>query len=425
MRTYLPIALALVSASALQAQSPNPVNLWLVELKWSGNRLTTGTPIKLTNDQGNNSQPAFTPDGRAIVFSATRDTGSAARSDIYRIELATRTETRVTRTPENENSPTVNARGEYVAVRWQPATLFKEFGPWIYNADGTPRQGVLPAPDTTGYYTPLPNGNYALTRPKSRSFTIALFDAQTGVIVDVDSGVPALPAQRVPARQAVTYVQIDSANARHVLRQVDLTTRKTTTLGPTLVGRTVHAWVAGHETILMAKGNQLYARTASDPVWRFVVSFDHPELRAASAYVVSAQGDKLILTSAKRPSVAALLRDSLEAGHSGAEVATLALNLRAAGRFADMDLSENSISALGTDRIGKKRFADGVAIHQLATTLYANSYRAFDRLGDAQRTAGDSAAAIASYRKSLELNPQATNAEREAAQATTRKIVGR
>jgi tetratricopeptide (TPR) repeat protein len=155
------------------------------------------------------------------------------------------------------------------------------------------------------------------------------------------------------------------------------------------------------------------------------VSFDHPELRAASAYVVSAQGDKLILTSAKRPSVAALLRDSLEAGHSGAEVATLALNLRAAGRFADMDLSENSISALGTDRIGKKRFADGVAIHQLATTLYANSYRAFDRLGDAQRTAGDSAAAIASYRKSLELNPQATNAEREAAQATTRKIVGR
>src|SRR5262245_32374610 len=120
MRTYLPFALALVSASALQAQTPNPTNLWLVELKWSGNRLTTGTPIKLTNDNGG-SQPAFTPDGRAIVFSATRDTGSAARSEIYRIDLATRTETRITHTPENENSPTVNERGEYVAVRWNPA----------------------------------------------------------------------------------------------------------------------------------------------------------------------------------------------------------------------------------------------------------------------------------------------------------------
>ena len=122
---------------------------------------------------------------------------------------------------------------------------------------------------------------------------------------------------------------------------------------------------------------------------------------------------------------AALLRDSLEAGHSGAEVATLALNLRAAGRFADMDLTEGSISALGADRTDKKRFADGVAIQQLATTLFPTSYRAFDRLGDAQRAAGDSAAAIASYRKSLELNPQSTNAEREAAQATMRKIEGR
>ena len=425
MRRYLLLALVLCGASDLPAQTPNPVNLWLVELKWSGNRLTTGTPVKLTNDNGSNSQPAFTPDGRAIVFSATRDTGSNARSDIYRIDLATRSETRVTHTPENENSPTVNERGEYVAVRWQPATLFKEFGPWIYNADGTPKQGVLPAPDTTGYYTPLSNGDYALTRPKSRSFSIALFDAKAGTIMDVDSGVPALPAQRVPGSQALTYVQIDSANGRHVLRQIDLTTRRITTLGPTLVGRTTHAWVPGHQTILMAKGNELYARTASDPVWRYVTTFDHPDLRAVSAYVVSAQGDKLILTSPKRPTVAALLRDSLEAGHSGTEVAALAINLRNAGRFADMDMTENSISALGTDRIDKKRFADGIAIHLLATTFYPNSYRGFDRLGDGQRAAGDVAAAIASYRKSLELNPQSTNVEREAAQATTRKIEGR
>src|SRR5215216_3149842 len=111
MRRYLVTTFALLALSvAARAQSPNPVNLWLVDLHWTGSRLSVGSPIKLTHDEGSNSQPAFTPDGRAIVFSAVRDTGRDARSDIYRTDLATRTETRVTSTPENENSPTVNER---------------------------------------------------------------------------------------------------------------------------------------------------------------------------------------------------------------------------------------------------------------------------------------------------------------------------
>src|SRR5687767_11858038 len=128
-RPLLPLFL-LSTLSA--AQEPNPSNLWLVDLRWTGNRLSVGTPVKLTNDNGTNSQPAFSPDGRSVVFSATRDTGS---SEIYRIDIATRAETRITRTPENENSPTVNSAGEYVAVRWVPATLFKEYGVWMYSAD--------------------------------------------------------------------------------------------------------------------------------------------------------------------------------------------------------------------------------------------------------------------------------------------------
>ena len=82
-------------------------------------------------------------------------TGSSARSDVYRMDLGSLIETRVTRTPENENSPTMNAKGELVAVRWQPATLFKEMGVWFYSSDGTPLRGLLPVPDTVGYYQEL------------------------------------------------------------------------------------------------------------------------------------------------------------------------------------------------------------------------------------------------------------------------------
>ena len=412
------------SPSPSQAPGPNPVNLWVVDLKWTGNQLSAGTPVKLTNDNGTNSQPSFSPDGRSVVFSATRDTGSEARSDIYRIDLATRTETRVTRTPENENSPTVNAAGEYVAVRWVPATLFKEYGVWMYTPDGTPSRGVLRGPDTTGYYTPLGSGAYALTRPKSKSFTVALFDAQSGTITDVDSGVPALPAQLIPGQRALSYVQTDSADAKHTLRRVDLATRRTSSIGTTIVGRTAHAWIPGHNTLLMAKGNVLYARGGSESAWRVVARFEDPDLRNANAYVVSPNGDQLVLTSTKRLAFAVVLRDSLEAGHSGAAVAAMATRWWDAGQLTDVVVTENPISALGDDRLQLKRFADAVALHTLATTFYPRSYRAQGRLGDAQRAAGDSTAALASYRKALDLNPRATEADRAAAAAIERKMSG-
>lgn len=418
------LSLAAPWATHAQSPGPNPVNLWVVDLNWTGNQLNAGLPLKLTNDNGTNSQPSFSPDGRYVVFSATRDTGAEARSDIYRIDVATRAERRVTRTPEHENSPTLNAAGEYVAVRWLPATLFKEFGVWMYASDGTPTRGVLRGPDTTGYYTPLGNGDYALTRPKSKTFTVALFDAQSGTITDVDSGVPALPAQLIPGQRALSYVQIDSADGKHMLRRVDLATKRTSNIGSTLVGRTAHAWIPSRNTVLMAKGNVLYARGASESAWRVVARFESPDLRNANAYAVSPAGDKLVLTSPKRLTLGVVLRDSLEAGHSGAAVAAMMTRLRDAGQLTGVDITENPISALGDDRLQKRRFADAVALHTLATTFFPRSYRAPGRLGDAQRAAGDSTGALASYRKSLELNPRATEADRAAAAAIERKISG-
>jgi hypothetical protein len=318
----------------------------------------------------------------------------------------------------------MNARGEYVAVRWRPATLFKEFGPWVYSSNGAPARGVLRGPDSTGYYTPLPNGNYALTRPKSKSFTLGLFDAASGTITDVDSGIPALPPQLIPGANALSYVRVDTATAHHVLGRVDLATRRTSTIGPTLVGRTVHSWIAGHQTIVMAKGNVLYARTPEERTWRVVATFDHPELRDVSAYAVSAQGDRLVLTSPRRLSLAAVLRDSLEAGRSVTDVVTMATSMRAAGAFTNLDVTEGSLVALGSERLQKKRTADAIALQTFATTLFPQSFRAFEMLGDAQQANGDRTAALASYRKALEVNPRYTDGQRAAAAAVVRKLAG-
>jgi hypothetical protein len=419
------LSLALLASTSAFAQNPNPTNLWVVDLKWTGGKLTVGEPVKLTNqERSGSSQPSFSPDGKSVVFSATRDTTAGARSEIYQVDIATKAERRITNTAENENSPTLNARGEYVAVRWIPETLFKEYGVWTYNADGTPKAGVLRAPDTTGYYTPLPNGDYALTRPKSKSFTLGIFDAKSGAIVDVDSGLPALPAVRIPGENALSYIQIDSVNSKNSIRRVDLATRTTSRIGDALPGRTAHAWVPGHETILMAKGSTLYARYKGEIGWTAVATFANPELRNASAYVVSAQGDKLVLVSPKRLAFATVLRDSVEAGMDVARLVASFLELQRTGRLADIDVAEGPISNYGDDRMQKGKHDQGLAVHVVATAFFPRSWRAFDRLGDAQRKAGDTAQALRSYTRALQLNPKSTDAEKAAAAAVEKKIAG-
>ena len=100
-RTVLLLALTVGVTQSAAAQN----NLWSVRLTWEGDRLVAGAPVRITGDStgGGPSQPAITPDGKAIVYTATRDTGASARSDIYKRDLTTLVETRVTRTAEHEN----------------------------------------------------------------------------------------------------------------------------------------------------------------------------------------------------------------------------------------------------------------------------------------------------------------------------------
>ena len=224
-------------ASAQQAQ--NPVNLFVAELKHDGGTLRIGTPRNLTGDRGRNSQPSFTPDGRAIVFSAVRDT--TGQGDVYRIDLESGAETRVTRTAENENSPTVIDNGELAAVRWVPATLFREWGLWIYSSAGVPLRGVLPGPDTVGYYTRVDARIWALMRPKSRP-AVAIFDAVRGTTQDIDGPAANLPPQVIPgARPSAT-----PGSTRPERTSSAASTSKgprPQSLGPTVLGRRVHSWL--------------------------------------------------------------------------------------------------------------------------------------------------------------------------------------
>jgi TolB protein len=296
-RLCAPALIAFFStAASAQTQPTVSVNLFVADITYSKGGIEIGAPRKLTADKGINSQPSFTPDGRSIVF--VRRDSSAGQGDVYRIDLKSGKETRITSTEEMENSPTVLPDGKLMVIRWTPATLFKQWGPWIYNMRGEPLEGVLPGPDTVGYYTRINDRTIAMMRPKSAR-SIALFDTRTRTMTDYDFGAANLPPQKIPGQRALSYTRVDSV-AGNSIRRLDLVTHDTTAIAPAVAGKVVHAWTP-RGSILMARGNVIYELRPPSRTWTQVASFLNPELQDVNAYVVSPKGDKLILISPLHP----------------------------------------------------------------------------------------------------------------------------
>lgn len=299
MKTRLLLFLTMIAGAVVahaQSQPTIPVNLFVSDLTYTNGTIHIGAPRKLTADKGINSQPSFTPDGKSILF--VRRDSAGGQGDVYKIDIATGKETRITSTPEMENSPTVTPDGKLMVIRWTPATLFKEWGPWVYDMNGQPVAGVLPGPDTVGYYARVDSVTIAMMRPTS-AHAMALFDTRTHTMKDYDFGAANLPPQRIPKQRAISYTRVDSVQG-NTIRRLDLVTHDTTVIAPAVQGKVVHTWTP-RGSILMAKGNAIFELRFPSNSWTQVASFTNPEIQDINAYVVSPKGDKLILISPLKP----------------------------------------------------------------------------------------------------------------------------
>ena len=420
MRNIPGLAVSVISvlaATQLAAQAATPVNLYVADLKYDKGSVTVSNPRKLTGDRGNNSQPSFTPDGKSILFIGRRD--SAGQGDVYRIDLATGVETQITRTAENENSPTVTPDGKLMVIRWVPATLFKEWGPWIYDMNGNPLSGVLPAPDTVGYYVRIDSVTFAMMRPKSRP-AVALFDTRKGTMTDYAWPVANLPPQLIPHRHAISFTQTDSLGHNEI-RSLDLTTLQSSAVAPALVGRTIHTWTP-NGLLLMGKGNAIYSlKPGTTSAWKKVADFRQPDLQSVNTYVVSPAGDKIILISPLKPSIQLALRDSILANRPvNAVLSSYRRNI--ASITKGYDLAEGGILSLANERSRRGKTDEGIAIARFDAELHPKSYDAQMTLGSLLAKAGDSKGSVDAYRKSLELNPRISADDKAAAEEAEKAI---
>ena len=181
MKLVFTFAFSLLT-SYLYCQLPN-CDIWLLDIKDSAGNISFSNPVNITHRKGYDNQPAFSPDGKYILYSSQKD--SAGQTDIYKYDIASGTTTQFTHTATSEYSPTFMLDGKNISVVMVEKDSAQRV--WKFPIAGGEPSCIMKNVDSVGYHCWINRDSMAvfiLTRP---SFTLQLANIniqKTKVIAD-------------------------------------------------------------------------------------------------------------------------------------------------------------------------------------------------------------------------------------------------
>jgi dipeptidyl aminopeptidase/acylaminoacyl peptidase len=304
-------------AAAPVQQAPASTEIFLATLTRNGNRLTLGSPVNITNSDGYDNQPSFTPDGASILFASGRRSGTTAtavpdgaapQTDIYRYDIAGRQVVRVTATPESEFSPTVTPDGKRLSVVRVEASGTQRL--WSFTPDGNDAALVLSEIKPVGYHAWTDEHTLALF-VLGQPATLQVADVATGkaevVAQDVGRSIQRMPGGRISFVQRGPRV----ANGAPELTITELSITKdkdqnglrfqTSALVPPVGGATepYPVWLPDG-TALMAHENTLFSWQPGQAGWVPIADLGSLGLKEVTRLALSPKADRLALVAAGR-----------------------------------------------------------------------------------------------------------------------------
>jgi Tol biopolymer transport system component len=262
-------------------------DLYLFELWANQGLVSVGDARNLTDRDGYDNQPAFTPDGRGILYVQR----SGDNAEIYRYDLDQDAPVRVTDTLEREYSPqALPGGGGFSVVRRERDGSQRV---WRFEDDGTNPRLLVDVNDVL-YYTWADDHTLALYTDDDPP-SLYLADTSGGAVEKIAAGT-GRSIQRVPGKRAISFVQKDGP-ADWWIVEMNLDTREVVRLARTLQGRVDHAWTPSG-ALVMALGSRLYmwVPDVSDQ-WFEVADFADEGLGNISRMAVSPEGDRMVVVS--------------------------------------------------------------------------------------------------------------------------------
>ena len=222
-------------ANCAPTESNGDLEIFLMDRQQISGGYVNDVPINVSDNEGYDNQPYFTPDGKTLYFTSNRD----GETDLVAYDIASGEKKWITNTAgRSEYSPQLTIDGAYVSFITLDTAGVQDFRKINLN---TNEEEIIESDPIIGYYIWLDENSYLcfVLATDDQPSTLQRHNIETGEKLVLAEN-PGRSFHKIPGRDTFSY--INKNDDVWMVMELDPLTNESTVIGPTLDNNEDIAW---------------------------------------------------------------------------------------------------------------------------------------------------------------------------------------
>jgi Tol biopolymer transport system component len=269
------------------ATAQTDTDIYLFDLTHTDDGWSLTNPINISNNEGYDNQPSFSPDGYTLYYSSHRN----GETDLVAYNTTTGSQSWLTNTSSrSEYSPTITPDSSFLSFISLTNDGVQEFRKIHL---GTGKETLIESNPIIGYFVWITPQSYLcfVLPTNEQPATLQIHHTATGEKIILGER-PGRSFHQIPSSNAVSYIQNIQDEASIFSYQLE--TDDSELIGSTLENSQDMAWLPTGE-IIMGKGSELFINKGND--WYSIGNFESYSIYQITRIAINSTGTKIALVA--------------------------------------------------------------------------------------------------------------------------------